>query len=140
MWDGFECAFVGRGSQPAPNGRWTDRHTTKSERKAGMIGFEEYASLDGIGLAQLIGRGEVSAQEVVDTAIAAIEKMNPHVNAVLQFLPDAATATAQADLPSGPFRGVPSLIKEIVLSAKGVRCESGTALAEGYVPKADTDL
>lgn len=105
-----------------------------------MIGFEEYASLDGIGLAQLIGRGEVSAQEVVDTAIAAIEKMNPHVNAVLQFLPDAATATAQAGLPSGPFRGVPLLIKEIVLSAKGVRCESGSALAEGYVPKADTEL
>jgi amidase len=35
---------------------------------------------------------------------------------------------------------VPFLIKEILLHAKGVRCEMGSKLAQGFVPDADTEL
>ncbi len=42
----------------------------------------EYAGQDGLGLAALIRRGEVSAAEVLDVAIARIERHNPTLNAV----------------------------------------------------------
>ena len=45
--------------------------------------FEEYASYDGIGLAELIIRGEVSAEEVRQASLTAIETHNPNLNAVL---------------------------------------------------------
>jgi amidase len=58
---------------------------------------------------------------------------------VLHTLPREAAAEIRG-LPRGPFTGVPFLTKEIVLHAKGVRCEMGSKLAQGYVPDADTEL
>ncbi len=102
--------------------------------------LKEYATYDGLGLAELVARKQVSPQELVTTALQAVEKLNPKLNAVLQTLPKQAEAEIAAGLPSGPFTGVPFLIKELVLHAKGVRCEMGTKLAQGFVPSADTEL
>ncbi len=49
-----------------------------------MITPLEYAGHDGLGLAALIRRGEVSSAEVMDVAIAQIEQHNPTVNAVIR--------------------------------------------------------
>ncbi len=102
--------------------------------------LKEYATYDGLGLAELVARQQVSPQELVTTALQAVEKLNPKLNAVLQTLPRQAEAEIAAGLPSGPFTGVPFLIKELVLHAKGVRCEMGTKLAQGFVASADTEL
>lgn len=102
--------------------------------------LKEYATCDGLGLAELVARKQVSPQELVTTALQAVEKLNPKLNAVLQTLPKQAEAEIAAGLPSGPFTGVPFLIKELVLHAKGVRCEMGSKLARGFVPSADTEL
>ena len=42
------------------------------------MSFSEYEQHDAIGLADLIRRGEVSAAEVIDAAIARVEARNPH--------------------------------------------------------------
>jgi len=105
-----------------------------------MISIEEYARHDGLGLAELVAKKQVTAQELVDTALAAVEKLNPKLNAVLQTLPAEARAEIGRGLPEGPFRGVPFLIKELVLHAKGVRLDSGCKLTQGFVPKEDTEL
>ena len=105
-----------------------------------MISFEDYASHDGLGLADLVARKDVTAKELADTALAAIEKVNPTINAVIQTVPEQAEATIKAGLPNGPFAGVPFLIKEIVLHAKDIKCEMGCALAKGMAPSADTEL
>ena len=43
---------------------------------------EEYARLDGLGLADLVRRKQVTASDLVEIAIAAIETLDPKLNAV----------------------------------------------------------
>src|SRR5256714_13758532 len=101
-----------------------------------MISLDDYTSQDGLGLAGLVARKEVTAKELADAARQAIDKVNPRINAVLQTLPaESASGSSQ-----GPFAGVPFLIKELVLHAKNVRCDAGCRLAQGFVPTEDTEL
>ncbi|MFZ0565926.1 MAG: amidase family protein [Chlamydiales bacterium] len=105
-----------------------------------LLSLNEYAQYDGLGLADLVARKEVTPEELVATAILAIEKVNPQLNAVLQVLSDQAIAEARGSLPQGPFTGVPFLIKELLLHAKGIRCEMGSRLAQGFRTHSDTEL
>jgi amidase len=79
----------------------------------------DLATLDATAQAQLVRRKEISPPELVDAAIARIERVNPGLNAVITPLFDKARAAARsAHLPDGPFRGVPFLLKDLdVLSA-----------------------
>src|ERR1700730_10499078 len=105
-----------------------------------MISLTDYSSYDGLGLASLVARKEVTPKELLDTALAAVAKVNPKLNAVLQTLPEMAAAEIAAHAPTGPFAGVPFVIKELVLHAKNVRLDSGCRLAQGTVHEADTEL
>ncbi len=105
-----------------------------------MISLKDYCRYDGLGLAELVARGEVTPGELADAAWEAIERLNPELNAVLQVLRQEASAEIAAGLPDGPFRGVPFAIKELVCHAKNVRCDMGSRLAQGYVPTEDSEL
>ena len=105
-----------------------------------MISLDDYTSHDGLGLAELVARKEVTPDELAAAAFEAVAKINPRINAVLQTLPKEAAAEIRAGLPHGPFTGVPFMIKELVLHAKGVRADSGSKFAQGFVPSADTEL
>ena len=70
-----------------------------------MISLADYSARDGLGLAELVARKEVTSGELVEAAFAAIEKVNPRLNAVLQTLPDLAHAEIRTGLPHGPFAG-----------------------------------
>jgi amidase len=70
-------------------------------------------ALDASGQAELVRNGELSAAELVDLAIAQVEKTNPQVNAVIHEHFDRARAEARGQLPDGPFRGVPILLKDL---------------------------
>lgn len=100
----------------------------------------EYGQYDGLGLAELVRRGEVSPAELVDTALAVIERLNPQVNCVVQQLRDEAMAEIKAGLPFGPFRGVPFLVKEFGMHFKGMRTSAGSRLAAGIRFGNDTEL
>jgi len=105
-----------------------------------MLSLQEYSSYDGLGLAELVAKKQIKPSELVEAALQAVAKLNPKINAVLQTLPDKARATADGQTMSGPFAGVPFFIKELVLHAQGVRCDSGCKLAQGFVPEQDTEL
>ena len=45
--------------------------------------FEEYRKHDAISLAGLIAKRQVSAKEVLETAITRAEQVNPAINAVV---------------------------------------------------------
>src|SRR5262249_53339830 len=76
-----------------------------------MLSLQDYASHDGLGLADLVARKEVKPEELLEAALIAAEKVNPKINAVLQTLPDQARAAIGQGLPPGPFHGVPFFIK-----------------------------
>jgi hypothetical protein len=76
---------------------------------------DAYSDLDATSQADLVRRKKVSPRELVDAAIARIEKLNPKLNAVIIPLFEKARALADSrDLPDGPFRGVPFVLKDLV--------------------------
>jgi amidase len=78
-----------------------------------------YAESDGLALAELVHRGEVSPLELVEAAVSTIETLNPTLNAVIHKHYDMAREAA-ADVDRGaPFAGVPYLLKELATSWKG---------------------
>ena len=64
-----------------------------------MADFTEYPDYDGLGLAALVRRGEVSASELLDAAIARTEALNGDLNAVVLKHYDEARAAIAAGLP-----------------------------------------
>ncbi len=75
---------------------------------------DDLAALDATGQADLVRRREVTPRELVDAAIERLERLNPLLNAVIFAALDAARDRAAAsDLPDGPFRGVPFLMKDL---------------------------
>src|SRR5881392_2659314 len=75
--------------------------------------------MDATGQAELVHNGEVSPIELVDAAIARIEKLNPDLNAVIHQQFDKARRLAEAGVADGPFRGVPFLLKDILCHEAG---------------------
>jgi amidase len=86
---------------------------------------DEYVECDGTALAELIAGGEVSAAEVRDCALAALEQV-AGLNAVAHGPFEDATAG------DGPFAGVPFGAKDTLMEV-GRPCEFGSRLLEGYV-------
>ena len=82
--------------------------------------FEEYAKYDAVGLAALVAKKDVSATELLDTALARMEAVNPAVNAVVRPLEDEARKSIKDGIPNGPLAGVPFLLKDISAQMRGV--------------------
>ncbi|MBM3548168.1 MAG: amidase [Alphaproteobacteria bacterium] len=99
----------------------------------------EYASLDGLALADLVRRKQVTALELVDIAIAATEAMNPRLNALVIQAFDQARARAKEPL-AGPFAGVTFLAKDLGLEWQGLPVRQGSKYFQGYVPARDAEL
>jgi len=56
-----------------------------------METFKEYEQYDGLGLADLVRKQEVSPEELCEAAIERIEEKNPEINAVITPMGDEAT-------------------------------------------------
>ncbi len=104
---------------------------------------DELARLDATAQADLVRKGEVTPLELVEASIARIEALNPKLNAVIHPLFAKARDAAQSpDLPDGPFRGVPFLVKDVVCHTGGDPYHAGTKFLKeaGWVEKRDTEL
>ena len=105
-----------------------------------MAIVEETAYLDATAQAELVRKGEVTASELLEAAISRTEKLNPEINAVVTPMYDTARELAKGDIPEGPFKGVPFLLKDLGARCAGVPMKSGCKLLENYVPKWDSEL
>jgi amidase len=104
------------------------------------MSFAEYANYDGVGLAALVDKGEVSPAELVEAAIERIERHNEALNAVVfKGYADARAAAAGA-LPTGPFRGVPFLIKDLGVTVAGWPRTNGSRFTRDLIDAADSSL
>ena len=104
---------------------------------------DELGRMDATAQAAWVARGEGTPSDLVEAAIARIERHDPALNAVIHPLFDKArAAAASADLPGGPFRGVPFLVKDAVCQTEGDPYHLGMrALKErGYRADHDTEL
>jgi len=74
---------------------------------------DDVAFLDATGQAELVALGKLSAGELVEAAIARIERLNPQLNAVIHERFERA-CTEAPHATAGPFAGVPFLVKDAV--------------------------
>jgi len=85
-----------------------------------MSAFAEYERYDAVGLADLVRRGAVKPEELLQAAVERLEARNPRINAVTMRLDDYALRAIADGLPDGPFRGVPFLMKDLTAAIAGV--------------------
>lgn len=78
-----------------------------------------YQNYDAAGLAELVQKKEVTAAEIVESAIARLERLNPKINAVIHKMYEKARLAAEKITGKEPFAGVPMLVKDISQEIKG---------------------
>jgi amidase len=105
-----------------------------------MQPIDELLDLDATAQAEHVRRKDVHPIELVEAAIARIEALNPKLNAVVTKMYDQARASAKGELPDGPFKGVPFLVKDILGMCAGVPMTLGSALLREFVPDHDSEL
>jgi amidase len=109
---------------------------------------DDFAWLDATAQAELVERGDATAAELVDAAIARIESLNPALNAVIHERFERArteagiAASPEGPLAGAPFRGVPFLVKDAVCHTAGDPFHCGMRLLKRlqWTEPADTWL
>lgn len=96
----------------------------------------EYVERDGLGLAERVRGGEVSAAELLEVARARADRINPMINAIGTRLDERAAERAAGPL-DGPFAGVPFLLKDLHQHLAGVPTTAGSRALAGR-PVAET--
>jgi amidase len=101
--------------------------------------FATYCKNDGLALGELVRRGEVSALELLEAAIARAEAVNPQINALVWRGYDQARAAARAFKPDQQqFAGVPLLLKDITGFCAGMPTRSGSSFVPDVPATADS--
>jgi len=96
--------------------------------------------IDATEQARMVREGEASPSELAEQAIGRLEELNPRLNAVIHPLLDEARAAAAGELPDGPFRGVPFLVKDLSCYMKGVPVHEGMRVLRDVDYRADHDM
>ncbi|WP_420565301.1 amidase [Thalassobaculum sp.] len=102
-----------------------------------MAAFAEYMTHDALALADLIREGEVSAGDVLDSALERADAINPTINAIVSRNDGAARGRVAAGLPQGPLAGVPFLLKDLGAMQAGVPMGNGSRLWKDFVGPID---
>jgi len=111
-----------------------------------MVLRDELGGLDALGQAALVSAGEVTAIELVNSAIERIEALNPILNAVISTRYEAARAEAQAmsqasrSVLDSPLAGVPFLLKDLGATLAGTVQTEGSRAGIGRISRVDTAL
>jgi Asp-tRNA(Asn)/Glu-tRNA(Gln) amidotransferase A subunit family amidase len=104
------------------------------------MAFSDYGDYDALGLAGLLRAGQVSADELLDEALARVEASNPKLNAVTVHAEALARRAIAAGLPEGPFTGVPMLLKDLGQYCAGLPLTNGSRFSSEQAPGYDGNL
>ena len=105
--------------------------------------FQEYADFDGLGLAELVAKGEITSAELVEEAIDRAERHNPTINALVYEMYDSARDAAREADSNGtpaPFRGVPFLLKDLLGNCTGVPTTCASRFLDGIPANHNSEL
>jgi amidase len=98
------------------------------------MNFSEYLACDATQLAALVARRDVSAQELLALALARHEQTHARVNAICALMESDAREQLAAPPSTGPFGGVPFLLKDAVQDVAGVPSGYGSTGMRRVVP------
>lgn len=97
-------------------------------------------STDALGLAELVRKREVQPIDLVDGAIAALERTEEKLNAVTAEMFEHARSAARQKGLAGPFAGVPFLLKDLRARYAGVATSEGSVLFAGIPATHDSEI
>lgn len=83
------------------------------------MNFDEYGRLDALGMAGLVGSGDVTPEELLNLARQRLDSVNPTLNAVIADVPPTPGG-------NGRFHGVPFLLKDIFHHVRGLPTSCGS--------------
>jgi len=86
---------------------------------------------------QLLEQRSISPAELAEEYIRQIERLNPQLNALIEFDAERVRSEARA-AKTGPLAGLPITVKSSI-EVKGYRCEIGSALNRGHVAHEDAE-
>lgn len=89
------------------------------------MNLDEYMDHDATALAELVATGQVTAKELLAAARDRARAVNPTLNAIVRWMDREADEIAASEL-SGPFAGVPFLIKDLGQDYRGLPTSMGT--------------
>jgi amidase len=104
------------------------------------MNLAEYSTCDGVAIAELVRKGEVTPKELANLFAQAVEKVNPRINAVLEVYSDRIEELDDRAISAGPFAGVPFLMKDIGAGECGRLQEMGSRLMKGHIADHDSFL
>lgn len=91
---------------------------------------------DATAMAQAVKSKEVSPKELVETAIATIEQVNPSYNALVSKQYESALERAShMTVTKAPFAGVPTLLKDLGQHQLGYPTTAGSPLFAHFLAK-----
>jgi len=113
-----------------------------ARRRATVRGMKmlDYAAQDAVGLAALVRAGEVTPLEVTDAAIAAVEALNPALNATVLKDYERARTAARSMRRDLPLAGVPFLVKDIGVFVAGWPTTMSSRFYQDAAPRADSEI
>jgi amidase len=100
----------------------------------------EYENYDGLGLAELIAKRQISAIELLNAVRQRVEALNPKLNALCHLFFDKAEAQIKQGLGTGRFHGVPFVMKDLGQYMAGTITSSGSRVFKNYTPDFDSTL
>jgi amidase len=106
-----------------------------------VTGAWEFAELDGLGQAELVRRGEVSAAELTAAALQRVADVNAAMNAVVLPIDDIdEQLAALAAHAERPFAGVPTLLKDLGAQYRGSQQTDGSRFVRGFTGAEDSTI
>jgi amidase len=135
----FLCSAGAAAAAVATGGLITLARGSARTSSADRIALSDYERYDGLGLAALVKGRQLSAAELLAAAMERVEQRNPTLNAVVNRMYDEAKAAIAVELPSGPFSGVPYLLKDLSPLYAGTVTTFGSSCFRNFVPDHDSE-
>ncbi len=108
-----------------------------AERSSGQDLLRDH---DLLGLAELVRRKQIRPSELLEAAIARAEALNPRFNFLAQKHYGYGRQAIVRGLPSGPFTGVPWLLKDLNTYMAGEVTGNGSRLYRDFRPRETSEL
>lgn len=99
----------------------------------------EYVKRDGLALAEAVRTGETTAAELLELARRRADRLNPRLNVFAARLDERAAAQTAGRL-TGPFAGVPFLLKDLHQDIEGLPTSAGCRALAGRPAQATSTI
>ena len=105
------------------------------------MNWKEWSKFDGMGLAELVRKGEITPREIAQQVAKGAEALYPDISAVIEIFDDVVDAPEKDGMnPDGIFAGVPFFMKDLGPTLKGRLQERGSKFMKGNRSVADSFL